>query len=395
MAASNTPDFKLSAQNPNIALAQATAKDTKNTSIADDIASLTSTLSKLSIPLDDTKTATDPRFKKTDFLISNDDFAQEVNPVLTEMATTGKTQNAINVGIVIGESHFLSYTPELSQFLDVVIFFDSNPFFHDHSKQLITAMITAKDRGDFLNKYMSIRKRPFAQHPDFANHVATNVLLEEEMDQTGSDYFCFSSDERFTLCQESLKKLSIIHFRGDFFDLEMIKRFNAALTNPQLKTKNIIRLLNITNMSTYDEESKYLQPALDALTLQNARIIHSIPFPGRGNKCMAFVTNNPDVKAMKEEHRKLPEIEESIVSNMFKPSIKKSLFRIFLATNSNPLLSADQDGQTNPRPIFFNLLNDIMGSGGSDDYDDDISSDPHTSVVTADNTATAAVKPKT
>lgn len=196
------------------------------------------------------------------FPFSNEDGYKDVLHKLHIMDKLIKMENVqvadkdrIKVGLLFGESHFLSLLPMVSNYLDLIILADIEPRQHKHFQHMLDCLRQANTREAYRQLYLT--NNPILNETvshNSAAETANIAYLERNIKYGGTceKYYFLFNDEQFNACKSAAEKLKFLLIKLDLTDENkcgqlsvLLKQYNA-----------IIKLCNLTNIHHYDEYKK-------------------------------------------------------------------------------------------------------------------------------------------
>lgn len=209
-------------------------------------------------------------------IFSNDlDFAKTITALGKEQPSGGP--NTAKLGILLGESYFLSLLPEMSKHVDIVLFADFDNLILAHNLFLLLCLRIAKTRYEFKRYYLNYLANPVILAKLSAKQILTRRTDTKEIyryKNKNSDFIdadillrflethelfigeahILASEERFRKAKKAANKLTFIACPINFFDASSVKTFKNNLNglNKQNAKSVEISLLNLTNLHQYD-----------------------------------------------------------------------------------------------------------------------------------------------
>lgn len=167
----------------------------------------------------------------------------------------------IRVGLLLGESYFLSFLPELRKHVDIVILVDIEDRVLMNAEFLYTLMKESITCNDFALKYSSdenimLKKEWGIVGTEVENNkkhklkidkkTALSLLLANNQ-MLGNKHF-IETDQRYLQCRSSLLDLNFAFVKLDLLDPSSISQFKAILD----KHNSMITIANVNNLLDYD-----------------------------------------------------------------------------------------------------------------------------------------------
>lgn len=184
----------------------------------------------------------------------------EYDQVLTKLTTMDKLikmgalqikdQERIKVGVLFGESHFLSLLSGLSNYLDLVVLADVEPRQHKHVQHMLDCLNQANSPEEYIQAYLT--NNPILNEPLGSRRLSADIpYLTRNIEGGGScgSYYFLSNPEQFNACKEAAKKLSFVVIKLDLTNVEKCNQLSALLKQHNA----IIKLCNLTNIHHYDD----------------------------------------------------------------------------------------------------------------------------------------------
>lgn len=158
----------------------------------------------------------------------------------------------IHVAILFGESNFISMVPFLRD-IDLVILADINAELHAHTLYLLDKIRSSNSRNDFLEKYRNNSSNFSLEQSELLrqlNRQKSKFLSDEASGAESKENRHFmNSEENFLECKILIESKKITRICFNVLHRNSCKEIRKIFNEYNAK----IRLVNITNIGTYDE----------------------------------------------------------------------------------------------------------------------------------------------
>jgi hypothetical protein len=214
------------------------------------------------------------------------------------LAQLTRPKTDAGVALVFGESHFISLLPLLSaKGIQLLVLADIQPLLHVSNKKLLDCLDASATRGQFIKNWHSdaefFREYGGRMLCQFRKRLDENML---------GQYHFLSSDARYLECKQAREAIRICQMEVDVYDSAL----TAKIADTVAKANTTIELLNLTNISCYDEGYD-MKSSISHLLKYNpeATIVYSKFYPGQKGKLISqFARGFSEYKAFMDGRRK-------------------------------------------------------------------------------------------
>lgn len=280
------------------------------------------------------------------YIISNDNF--RVNQVGRILKSTPKIAGHWNIGLVFGESHLLSYLPELSFCVDFIISFDINPTLHQHLGLMLSLLSQCDTRHEFLKKYKESLAAVFNLSRDKVDAAVIDLMNSKLIEP---DHFFLGNQRRYQQCRENVSRVRVLFYQANFYNISHVHALIGAIA--ACCPAYVFRLVNLTNVEEYDNDHK-MQASVDAVCSANSVILFSNYYFGDSPAknasfhvtCRAASTKLSDMKVVQNPIWNTP---QGVLTTSFDPAKRLNALKAI----SDDFKDAKQKGAADDFLSFF------------------------------------------
>lgn len=362
------------------------------------ITTLISTIKELSVKHGTEVANIAPFFQSHQFLFSNENFCnQKIGVHLNQLTNTCKTATTINVAILNGESHFLSYLSILSRSIDLIIFYDIN----EHLRELIQILWESMENANTIVEYKIIFAKKIKDSPLLKSSAEYLIITLDLQSKLVGDDFFLTNEQQFGQCKTALKNIKWVFYHANILQKSHIDALLSSFETANKSTTSIsatniglkvqVKLLNITNLKEYcnpdtdsnNRELEHLQYAVTQISANNnPLILFSALYKGDTLQSKGwypcYCTKNPNVS---EHVIKQSDVWDSDMGTILSSKDPGAILNAFAN------MGAFKGGGFNLSLMLPALLSGLPDLGDEDaDGDEDEDCDPSSNSASASST---------
>lgn len=168
-----------------------------------------------------------------------------------------RTTSQLRVGILFGESNFLSMLPSLTKLVDVVLLADVEPRMHQHTQHMLNLFKQTDSPEQFVAEYSNSNAMDnvtlTGESTPGLKHLTERLFSKKSQTYASlKKYHFLHNQERYDACKQALDQLAVIQIKLDLTDMISCTQLANLL---QIHQANFT-LCNFTNIHHYVEPNK-------------------------------------------------------------------------------------------------------------------------------------------